>query len=133
MNWRALRNAACLGLLLAFGPAVAENRTCQISPITGASLPQGAVSKMSVINNGQPCGLTLYGIPTESKNPATQGVITGKPKHGKAEFVGSRVQYTPEARYVGDDEFSCEARAIGANGRSHRLKVQMKVQVRAKE
>jgi hypothetical protein len=86
---------------------------------------------MSVVNDGQPCGITLYGVPAERRNPATQGVITGEPKHGKAEFVGARVQYTPVAGYVGDDEFSCEAWAAGTSTRSVVLKVQMKVLVRA--
>ena len=85
---------------------------------------------MSVVNDGKACGIALYGVPAERRNPATQGAITGEPKHGKAKFVGSRVEYTPVAGYVGDDEFSCEAWAVGTSSRSVLLKVQMKVQVR---
>jgi hypothetical protein len=86
---------------------------------------------MSVVNDGQSCGITLYGVPAERRNPATQGVITSEPKHGKAEFIGAHVQYTPAPGYVGDDEFSCEAWVVGRSTGSVLLKVQMKVQVRA--
>jgi hypothetical protein len=131
MSWKRFRIAAHLGLLFTACHAVAQNSGCQVSPFSGASSLQGTVATMSVVNDGQACGITLYGVPAERRNPATQGVITGESKHGKAEFVGSRIEYTPVAGYVGDDEFSCEAWAIGTSPRSVMLKVQMKVQVRA--
>lgn len=52
------------------------------------------------------------------------------PKHGKAEFVGGRVQYTPDAGYVGEDAFNDEARTADATGRSIVLKVHLKITVR---
>jgi hypothetical protein len=131
MSWKALRNAAHLGVLFTACHAVAQNPGCQIPPFSGSSSAQGSVATMSVVNDGQPCGITLYGVPAERRNPATRGVITDAPKHGKAEFVGARVQYTPEAGYVGDDEFSCEAWAAGTSTRSVLLMVQMKVVVHA--
>ena len=41
-----------------------------------------------------------------------------------------RVQYTPDAGYVGEDAFSYEARSADATGRSIVLKVHLKVTVR---
>ena len=130
-SWKAVRNATHVGLMFTACHAVARNPGCQVAPFSGASSPQGAVATMNVVNDGQPCGITLYGVPAERRNPATQGKITWEPKHGKAEFVGAHVQYTPVAGYVGDDEFACEARAAGTGNRSFQLKVRMKVLVRA--
>jgi hypothetical protein len=84
-----------------------------------------------MVNDGQSCGITLYGVPAERRNPATQGVITGEPKHGKAEFIGAHIQYTPVAGYVGDDQFSCEAWAVSRSTGSVLLKLRMKVLVHA--
>jgi hypothetical protein len=131
MSRQALRKAAHLGLLFTACHAAAQNPGCQIAPFSGASSPGGTVATMSVANDGRPCGITLYGVPAERRNPATQGVITREPKHGKAEFVGAHLQYTPVARYVGEDEFTGEAWAGGTSTRSVLLKVQMKVIVRA--
>jgi hypothetical protein len=133
LSWKALQIAANLGLLFTTCHAMAQKPSCEVAPFSGASSPQGTVATMSVVNDGQPCGITLYGVPEERRNPATDGVISVAPKHGKAEFVGSRVQYTPEPGYVGEDEFSCQAWAIGASRRSVPLKVRMKVQIHAKQ
>jgi hypothetical protein len=51
--------------------------------------------------------------------------------HGKAEFVAPDARYTPEPGYVGADEFEYEAYARGNSGQRVRLKVLVKVQVRA--
>lgn len=131
MTLSALRNVFHLALAFGACHAGAQNPGCQVLPFSGASSPLGTVASMSVVNDGNPCGISLYGVPAERRNPVTQGIITGDPKHGKAEFVGSRVQYTPVAGYVGDDEFSCEAWAVGTSNRPVQLKVQMKVLVRA--
>jgi hypothetical protein len=64
------------------------------------------MATMYVLNDGRPCGLTTYGLPAERRNPATDGLITQPPKHGKAELIGGRVQYTPDAGYVGEDACS---------------------------
>jgi len=133
MTWSTFRNVLQLTLALAAGHAAAQNPNpgCQIPSFSGASSPRGTVATMTVVNDGNSCGTSLYGIPAERRNPATQGAITAEPKHGKAEFVESRVQYTPAAGYVGDDEFSFEAWAVGTSNRPVQLKVQMKVLVRA--
>jgi Bacterial Ig domain len=121
---------ASLALWIAAAPTIAQPLKCEISPIRGASSPQGAVATMRVINDGRSCGLTNYGLPAERQNPATDGVITQPPTHGKAEFVGPRVQYTPKAGYVGEDAFAYEARTADATGRPIVLKVHLKVKVR---
>ena len=116
--------------LLAGSVAIAQPATCEISQIRGAASPEGATATMRVVNDGRPCGLTLYGIPEQRRNPATDGVFTQAPKHGIAKFAGARVQYTPDPGYVGDDAFTYEARSADATGRSILLKVQFKVTVR---
>jgi hypothetical protein len=88
------------------------------------------MATMYVLNDGRPCGLTTYGLPAERRNPATDGLNTQPPKHGKAELIGGRVQYTPDAGYVGEDACSYEARSADATGRSIVLNVQLKVTVR---
>jgi|GEM_PF-3425664 hypothetical protein len=84
---------------------------------------------MRVVNDGQPCGVTLYGLPAERRNPATDGAILQQAKHGKAEFVDARIQYTPDPGFVGEDEFSCQAWAAGETRTQRLLKIHMKVQV----
>ncbi|MGI8894710.1 MAG: hypothetical protein ACR2HE_03500 [Casimicrobiaceae bacterium] len=88
---------------------------------------------MRVVNDGQPCGVTLFGLPTERRNPAADGVILQQPKHGKAEFVGPRLQYIPESGFVGDDEFSGQAWATGESRTQHLLKIHMTVHVLVKK
>ena len=124
--------ALLLAALLLLAPvATAQPASCVMSTTRGAASPQGATATMQVINDGRPCGLTNYGIPAERRNPATAGVITQPPKHGKAEFVGAEAQYTPAPGYVGDDAFSYEAHAVDGAGRRLVLRVHVKVTVRA--
>lgn len=131
MNWKETVGSVTLlfGALFAVVPADAEIPRCRVSQFAGASLPSGAAATMRVISDGQSCGVTLYGVPTERRNAATDGVILQQPKHGKAEFVGARLQYTPEPGFVGDDEFSGQAWATGDSRTQLLLKIHMKVQV----
>ena len=133
MKWKRIFVLLTLLLAssLAVSPADAQSARCYIPPIAGASLPNGALTSMRVVNDGHPCGLTLYGVPTERRNPATNGTILQKPKHGKAEFVGARLQYTPDPGFVGDDEFSCQARATGESRTQHLLRIHVTVHVLA--
>jgi hypothetical protein len=77
VRWKALRIMASLGLIVIACQAVAQNQRCEVAPFSGASSPQGAVATMNLVNDGQPCGITLYGIPGERRNPASEGVIAG--------------------------------------------------------
>jgi hypothetical protein len=63
---------------------------------------------MRVINNGRPCGYSVYENPAQRKNPGTEGEITVAPKHGKVELKPPRVQYMPEAGYSGEDAFAVQ-------------------------
>lgn len=83
---------------------------------------------MNVVNDGKPCGFDLYGS-SGRKHPASKGVITSPPKNGHAEFIGSRLQYTPSTGYVNTDEFSGKAWALSNSGVSRLMKVQIKVTV----
>jgi hypothetical protein len=111
--------------------AHAQSQGCRIEPFQGASLPGGAVLKMTVTNTGAACTVANYGVPGEKKNPADSGSVTSQPSHGTAEFVAPQARYTPAPGYAGDDEFTYEAFARGANNQPLRLTVQVKVAVRA--
>jgi len=131
VSWNATFAAMTLlaGSLLAHVSADAQDSRCQVPPFAGASSPNGTAATMRVVNDGQPCGVTLYGLPAERRNPATDGTILQQAKHGKAEFVDARIQYTPDPGFVGEDEFSCQAWAAGETRTQRLLKIHMKVQV----
>ena len=111
--------------------SIAQPRTCEISPFRGAAQPGGAVGSMAVVNNGQPCGLTNYGVPAEGRNPGYDGRITLQARHGKAEIIEARVQYTPDPGYMGEDEFAYQMSARANSGTRILLKVRFKVKVAA--
>lgn len=92
-------------------------------------MPQGAVTRMHVVNTGTSCSIVNHGVPAERSNPADSGNITRQAAHGKAEFVAPHAKYTAEQGYVGEDEFEYEALARGRSGQQVRLKVRVKVLV----
>jgi len=111
------------------GPALAKKPVCHVEPFRGATLPQGTVARMHVVNTGKPCLIANHGVPEERRNPSDSGKITKQPTHGKAEFVAPHAKYTPEPGHVGEDEFNYEAFARGKGEQQVRLKVQVKVVV----
>jgi hypothetical protein len=114
-----MARALIVSLVLLLAPhegAAAQARGCDVSPFPLAVVGPVALT-MRVVNDGQPCGFTNYGSPAEMRNPATDGVITQAPRHGKAHFLGARVEYTPDPGYVGDDTFAYRAHALSATGR----------------
>jgi len=111
------------------GSASAKEPSCRIEPFQGATLPQGTVARMHLVNGGDACAITAFGDPTQKANPADSGKITRQPAHGAAEFAAPQAQYTPARGYVGNDEFEFEAFARGRGGQRLRLKVQVKVSV----
>ena len=121
--WLLASVALCAAHTSAKAPA------CSVKPFQGASLPQGAVAQMRVVNTAQACGIGNYGVPGEHANPADSGRITKEPSHGKAEFAAPHAKYTPEPGYVGKDEFEFEAFARGRSNQHVRLKVRVQVQV----
>ena len=120
---------SALVLLTPIGSAFAKEPVCRVEPFRGATLPQGTIAHMHVVNLGKPCLIANYGVPEERGKPADSGRITKQPAHGKAEFVAPNAKYTPEQGYVGKDEFTYEAFARGKGEQQVRLKVQVKVKV----
>ena len=115
--------------LASIGSALAQQPECSVSSFQGATLPQGAVARLRVVNKGTSCALANYGAPEERSNPADSGSITRPPAHGTAEFVAPNAKYTPAQGYVGEDEFEYEAFARGRSNQQVRLRVQVKVLV----
>ena len=118
-------------LLAATGSAQAQQQRCRVEPFQGATLPQGAIAYMRMVNTGDPCTIVNFGLPSERANPAESGSITKQAAHGKAEFVAPEAKYAPKPGYVGEDEFEFEALAKGRIKQQVRLKVQVKVIVTA--
>jgi hypothetical protein len=104
---------------------------CQVEPFRGATSPEGAVARVSMVNDGKPCMLQNYGIPAERGHPASSGQITAPPRSGSAVFVPPAASYTPHAGFVGQDEFRYEAQALGRNGSPLTLRVRVVVSVEA--
>jgi hypothetical protein len=130
MNLLRVLCTCTLLLLAAAGSAQAQQR-CRVEPFQGATLPQGAVAYMRVVNTGDPCVIVNFGLPSERANPAESGNITKQPAHGKAEFAAPEARYAPKLGYVGEDEFEFEAFAKGRVNQQVRLTVQVKITVTA--
>jgi hypothetical protein len=111
------------------GLGLAEQPGCRVEPFQGATLPQGTIAHMHVVNMGSPCAILNYGVPVERGNPAHAGAITKQPAHGTAEFAAPHAKYTPEQGFVGQDEFAYEALARSKSDQQVRLKVRVKVLV----
>ena len=101
---------------------------CHVDPFQGATLPQGAIAQMTVVNTGASCAITNFGASGRT-NPADAGSIKAAPAHGSAEFVAPQAKYTPEPGFVGEDEFSYDAFAKGNMNQQLRLRVTVKVKV----
>ena len=63
---------------------------------------------------------------------AYAGSITKPPQTGTAQFVPPRALYTPGAGFEGEDAFEYEATALGPAGNALRLRVRVKVFVKAR-
>jgi TonB family protein len=112
-------------------PNAQEPVRCAVPFFRGVGAPDGATARMTTVSDGRPCGVMNWGVPTEGRNPATDGRITQPPKHGTAMFVAPRALYSAEAGYVGDDEFAYEATVVNASGATETLHVKVTVDVRA--
>jgi hypothetical protein len=129
---RRLRPAVALLFAILLPPsATAASIGCRIDRFDGAATPQGAVTRMHVVNTGHSCALATYGVPLERSNPATSGRITRTPVHGRADFIAPEARYTPSHGFVGEDEFDYEALAAGRKNEPLQLKVRVKVTVTA--
>ena len=121
----------CLWIVLVATPptTLAQASACRIEPFQGATLPQGTVARMRVVNTGAACVIENWGVPADRAYPAESGSITQAAAHGKAEFLAPQARYTPVPGYVGEDTFEYEAFARGRVNQQVRLKVQVKVLV----
>ena len=104
MKLHPLVSVFVLLLAGAISPTTYAQKTCQIDSFRGATMPQGATTRMHVVNNGSTCVMANYGEAADKTGPADSGSITKQPLHGKAEFVPPEARYTAEPGYVGDDE-----------------------------
>jgi hypothetical protein len=114
---------------LAMAAHAETGATCRFEPFSGATLPQGAVARMTVANTGASCEITNYGVPADRQNAADSGSITPAATHGTASFTPPQATYTPQPEFVGDDEFAYTAMAKGQNGQQITLRVRVKVKV----
>jgi TonB family protein len=112
-------------------PAAPPLARCFLLPFRSPARAEGADVTMIVVSDGRPCAIPSWGIPTERRNPATAATITGAPRHGKAVFISPRLEYTPDAGYVGEDEFAYEATVIDSVGADVVLRFRVKADVRA--
>ena len=122
---------ASLGAIaLVASPALqGQAAKCEVPAFSGAASVEGATITMRVVNEGRPCGVTLFGVPAQKRNPASDGVILSAPRNGKAVFDGPRIEYTPAPGFTGDDEFIAQARAMGDSRAPLTLKVRVVVPV----
>lgn len=132
----ARMRARCVGPMLVAGWAVtapaitwSAEPTCRVEPFQGATTPQGASTRMRVVNTGAACRIANFGLPGERGGAASSGEVTVAPGHGRAVFVAPDVRYTPSPGYIGADEFAYEAVAKGARDQPLRLKVRVQVEV----
>ncbi len=94
------------------GPA----RTCTVSPLTPAAGPvagpaagKEATTTMTMANDGGWCAISVH---QDGPAPYAAGLLTTRPEHGKA-FIHSvgdetRIDYTPEQRFGGNDGFAVQ-------------------------
>ncbi|RZL91000.1 MAG: hypothetical protein EOP76_14485 [Variovorax sp.] len=121
-----MTSALCIG-----SDAQAQPSPCNVPVFRGATLPQGGVAEMQVVNNGRPCGIRNFGHYPDTASLAQSGSITTQPKNGVARFEPPRALYTPNPGFVGDDYFEYQASAKGPQDHPVSLRVKVKVSVAA--
>lgn len=90
-------------------PQAAQARRCVVhhQPFMEAGVAHGT---MEVVDDGQPCGFTFqFGTKFDPDTWKTDVA----PQHGRLRFEGGRVEYVPDAGYVGADAFTVTA--FGSN------------------
>ena len=131
MRMRAVLFLLCLNGFAQVAHAQSQDNSCRIQPYRGAASAQGADARASVVNRGQSCVFTNYGIPEDRTNPAYSGRIIKPPKGGTAVFNAHSAIYTPNPGFVGADAFEYEATAMNRGGTAVRLLVRVMVDVAA--
>jgi TonB family protein len=103
---------------------------CEVPSFTGAMSPGGARATMTVVSDGLACTFTLYGVPAERRNFATDGEVTEAPQHGTASMLGSGARYIADRGYTGRDGFAVRALARDADDVERTKIVRVDVDVR---
>lgn len=67
---------------------------CHVDPFQGATLPQGAIAQMTVVNTGASCSTTNFGARGQT-NPADSGSIEAAP--ASSGTMSSSMTHTPKA------------------------------------
>src|SRR5438093_2876614 len=104
---------------------------CEVPYFTGATSPQGASVKMTVVSDGLACSIPNWGVPDDRRNPATAGEITEVSQHGTAVFFPPTARYIPDRGYVGPDAFTYRATVRDGDGLERVMSVRVEVDVRA--
>lgn len=103
---------------------------CEVPSFTGAMSHGGAQATMTVVSDGLACAFTLYGIPAERRNFATDGEVTEAPHHGTASMLGAGARYIADRGYAGRDGFAVRALARDADNVERTMIVRVDVDVR---
>ena len=103
---------------------------CEVPSFTGAMSPGGARATMIVVSDGLACTFTLYGVPAERRNLATDGEVIDAPQHGTASMLGAGARYIADRGYTGRDGFTVRALARDADNVERTLIVHVNVDVR---
>jgi hypothetical protein len=88
-------------------PADAPRCVVHHQPFMEAGVAHGT---MRVVNDGRPCGFTVQ---SGTKFYPDTWKVDAAPQHGRLQFDGGRVEYVPDADYVGADAFTITA--FGSN------------------
>jgi TonB family protein len=130
------------GLVVAFGfsvlpsfsqpaPGVLRQQfRCEVPYFTGATSPQGASVKMTVVSDGLACVIANWGVPDDRRNPATSGEIIDVAQHGTAVFTPPSARYIADRDYVGPDAFAYRATVRDGEGFERVMTVHVEVDVR---
>ena len=122
-----------VAMALPMGAGLQPPRTqfrCEVPSFTGAMSPGGAQATMTVVSDGLACTFTLYGVPADRRNLATDGDVTEAPQHGTASMFGAGARYIADRGYSGPDHFTVRALARDADNVERTLLVRVAVDVR---
>ena len=83
-------------------------RSCTVSPLTPTNGQESATT-MTMANDGGWCAISVH---QDGPAPYAAGLLTTRPEHGKV-FIHSvgdetRIDYTPEQRFGGNDSFAVQ-------------------------
>ena len=110
--------------------SVRQQFRCEVPYFTGATSPQGASVKMTVVSDGLACVIANWGVPDDRRNPATSGEITDVAQHGTAVFTPPSARYIADREYVGPDAFAYRATVRDGEGFERVMTVRVEVDVR---